>query len=64
MELGTYNFEGQLHNGRPYYVMRGQPKTYYMYWNNSEKNLVDRRKFDKQQSFDENAIELKFEMSR
>merc|ERR1719277_2436573 len=37
MELGTYKFEGQLHNGRPYYVMRGQPKTYYMYWNNSEK---------------------------
>jgi len=37
MELGVYNFEGQLHNGRPYYVKRGQPKTYYMYWNNNEK---------------------------
>ena len=23
MELGVYNFEGQLHNGRPYYIKRG-----------------------------------------
>jgi len=36
-ELGVYDFEGQLHNGRPYYKKRVGSKTYYMYWNTNEK---------------------------